>query len=290
MKHRYLLIAICIVLGMVILSPISVMAQTCTQLWQNAQAVMSDQCTDANPNHTACYAHAPLATIPDYNTAFDNPGEIINITSNLKQIIGYPSNDPNNLGGFAYLKVIPAVRVEGVVYGSSISMVAFGRTEILEVESANNGTSLNANEVCRVSIRNNSTTFGGTYLRAIPDPNFSTACVTPGCTDKDNLLHFALEGETLSVIGQDSTGNSYLVADSHVTGWIPSSPTYIDSSDCAGDFIPQKPNNIIQQMQAETTNMPVVTSFRLRGAFSGRNQYMFERKSSTGWFVNYQPI
>ncbi len=271
-------------------SLVAAQPDSCSQLWQEASLVMSQDCTDFNPDHTVCYAHAPLVTTPPYGTAFDQPGELINIGEELREVIGTsPSQETVRFGGFAYLKVIPATQVDGIVYGSSISMVSFGETRLASINSSNPGTSLDASAVCDATLRAGSTTFGGTYLRAIPDPNFQVECVTPGCDDKDNLLHFAQEGETLSVFGRNAAGDSLLVSDDHATGWIPSSTQFVQTFGCP-NTLPLIADDVIPRMRTTQTELPIVTEFELQNDMTFDTDTCLDQNRPPGGLLIINPM
>jgi hypothetical protein len=171
-----------------------------------------------------CNASQPVSASPSsLFPSFAALGGHDTITSQLESVV---AQDEAGIGGFAWLKIVTPANVTGLTGGQTVTLISFGNTRLVNnVSLALPELSLDDNDIGTARIRARSTTFKGSYIRAIPDPNFQTACIAgPSlCSNKDNLLHFVEEGEDMGIIGTNATRDSLLVHDDHATGWITAS-------------------------------------------------------------------
>jgi len=256
-----ILIAICLVQpwqGV----PVAATPAACVQTWQNAEAVIATECNDSLGLNTLCYAHAPLETVPILGN-FDSAGDHLQIPTNLNSVTALSGN---GIGGFSFLKIISGDVVDGITTGQAVIMLAFGDTRLVSIENRTSGIpSLNTGDIpgCTATLNANATRFGGSYIRVLPDPNFQIECATPGCLDKDNLLHFVQEGVPMGVKGTNFARNALLVHDAHATGWITANSQYIGLNGCSLSTLRQLPDSIVADHLARETELPIVHEFRL---------------------------
>lgn len=242
--------------------PAAATGEACTQTWEQAQTVIAAQCNERLGNNTMCYAHAPLSTDPTFAN-FQSPGQFLTIPVELNSI---DAQTDGGIGGFSFLKIISGDVVEGITTGQAVILIAFGDTRLVQiVNQTPNIPSLNTGDVpgCTATLNAGSTTFGGSYIRVLPDPRFQIECVTPSCSDKDNLLHFVQEGVPMSVKGTNSAHTAILVHDNHATGWMTASTQYVGLSGCSLNALPVLRDNIVADHLAMQTTLPIVSEFRL---------------------------
>jgi hypothetical protein len=255
-----MLLAACLLVPLGFAIPATAAGEACLQTWAEAQTVIAAQCNEYLSNNTLCYAHAPLTTAPRFDN-FQNPGQFMTITPALDSVVAHATQD---IGGFSFMKIISGDVIEGITTGQAVILIAFGDTRLVQI---NNQTSpvptLNTGDVpnCTATLNAGSTRFGGSYIRVLPDPQFQIECVTPGCADKDNLLHFVQEGVPMNVKGKNATGSALLVHDDHATGWM--ARQYVGLAGCQLNALPVLPDNIVANHLAMQTTLPIVSEFRL---------------------------
>ena len=228
MKKKTLIRIVLLVAGLVLLSmPIAVALaqQECTAVWSQAESVIADNCNEYRTENTLCYAHSPLSTAPTFDW-FQSEGNFGPITTELEEVQAYSDN---SIGGFSWLKIVTETNLPEYNFGQTVTLIAFGNTRLKQIENGTTAHTLDENDVGYAQIKLGSTTFGGSYIRVIPDPLFQTECYSGVCSDKNNLLHFVEEGIMMGVIGKNFSGDSLLVHDDHATGWMTASQQYIEA-------------------------------------------------------------
>ncbi|MCP5081378.1 MAG: hypothetical protein GY948_06735 [Alphaproteobacteria bacterium] len=243
-------------------------AAECSRVWENAQRVMAQDCNDTIATNTMCYAHDPLKVDPPYDR-FKVAGDMEPITTDLKSIEALAGGE---VGGFSFLKVLTGDRVQNVPFGQSIILIAFGNSALRQIKNRSQMINIEEGDRCSASVVRGSTSFGGTYIRALPDPSFRIECATSPCDDKNNLLYFVQEGESIGVKGRNSAGDAVLVHNDHATGWVTSSSRYVDLSDCNFDQLPVFHDSVIVDLLQRTVASPVATEFRLENVPSAESQ------------------
>lgn len=246
--------------------PVSAQGNECTNVWEDAQAVIADQCNDSISPNFMCYANQPLATEPEF-AGFKNKGDQRKIDEKLKSIIANPDGTADNqVGGFSFLKIITGNKIEGITFGQPVILIAFGNTNLLQIlnlEKPITIDDLNQGNICQAELIPDSTTFGGSYIRVLPDPRFQIECVTPNCQDKDNQLHFVWEGEEFEVKGTNANRDTILVQNRFATGWISANPQYIRLLGCDLADLPVFDDNIILDTLRQETQLPIASKFQL---------------------------
>jgi len=234
-------------------------AQTCASNWQAAINVIAAQCTQSINDNSVCYGH-PTVQVDPARPEFFQPGTTTSVRGLNNVIISPQSGDD---WGIAWFKLIAPTSLPGITSGQAVIFVAFGDTAVSGVQSSGGDLSMSDPGICTARLIPGSTTYGGSYMRVMPDPRFQSECVTPGCTDKDNLMHFVAEGAPLTVLAQRSDRSTVLVRDNFVTGWMTASPTFMDLSQCNMGAVPiLTDSDLIDGLQT-TSTVPAITSFYL---------------------------
>jgi hypothetical protein len=245
--------------------------QVCTDVWTQAETVIAEQCNEYNPDNTLCYAHAPVSVTSDNPVSFSwfqQPGNLGPITTDLRAVQGFTDLD---VGGFSWLKIISETNLPEHIGGQAVTLIAFGNTRLIDITNRTTAQTLNAGDVGHARLKFGSTTFGGSYIRVLPDPRFRIECYTTGCADKDNLLHFVEEGIEMGVKGRNLSGDSLLVHDDHATGWITSDPQYIEFMDITFNSLS---NRIFDdRIIADLLNSPVASQLPIAHTFRFENPY-----------------
>lgn len=252
-----------------IASGASTLAQECGPIWAQAEAVIDAQCTESILDNSVCYAHRTVTAAWETPQFFQNPGTIVNVAG-LQTIETAPFG--GNDWGIAWFKIIARTPIPGYNTGQAVIFIAYGDTTLHNADSAVSNVSHSAPGACIAFIKPGSTTFGGSYLRTVPDPRFQQECATPGCQDKDNLLRYVEEGQPLTVLGVRATNRDTILArDSYVTGWITASDRYVDLSACNINTLPAFTDADILNGLRTPTDVPTLTSFTLRNDGSSVN-------------------
>jgi len=260
----------------------SAVGQDCPALWQRAQGVIARECNDAIDLNTLCYAHAPLSTVPDFSN-FRAMGDRRPIDQTLQSIDAHTGGA---IGGFSFLKVMSGKPIAGVTFGQAIILIAFGDTSLLQIVSRAEPADINAGDICTAVINPRSTQFGGSFIRALPDPRFTIECAPYPCNDKSNLLFFVNEGEEMMVKGRNQAADAILVHNRYATGWITADPRYVRLYGCDKWSLPTFPDNIVVEAQASRVDLPIVSEFRLLNRTTAESeQCLYDNRPPGGLLI-----
>lgn len=269
------------------LGSIAAHAAACGELWNRAEQVIAYQCNERIRNNSMCFAHAPLSTQPEF-ADFRNEGDRRPIEETLRSINAQAGGA---IGGFSFLKVISGRRMDELPIGHAIMLIAFGDTSLLQIVSRAPPIDIDAGDICSATLRPASTTYQGSYIRALPDPQFEYACVdrSPYCEDKSNLLFFVNEGEELQVKGRNGSGTAILVHNQYATGWMTASPQYVQLHGCNLWDLPTFRDNIIVESTSYPVDLPIVSEFRLINRTTSQSERCLSENRPPGGLLILNP-
>jgi hypothetical protein len=247
-------------------------AQNCEPLWQNARAVIGNRCTQSQNDDYICYGNGTLQINPPFSQPFSQPGHTAPLDSSIQQTLTAGPWDELGRWGLAWFKVrtIRETDVAGFLPGQAVVFIVFGDVTITDITGRASRVRNALQAACSAHIRPGSTTFGGSYVRALPDPEFRQECRrgVGSCRDKDNLLRFIPEGEShpLQVLGiRSGRGDTLLVRDTFVTGWITASPRFINHSACDLNSLPGFNDSAIDDALDSPAQLSGYNTFTIRG-------------------------